>query len=208
MNNKKSYKPQFLTLNKSILENKAKENTNIQTRTSPLSGSEPKYEPKRWNNNENIKYNHNCYSYALNAIASKRSGKPQPGYYSGYGQIQDNQYNCKHFLNRLKKDIPSMYLTNFQTPCKKGFYKSFLVLDDKEYDPDYHFYRQNPNGTWSHKPGRQDVVDYDASNQKIYNPHTANRKYSYFDYKKSCFFFCLNPLLARAHSKQINNSTF
>ena len=33
---------------------------------SPLSGSEPKYNPKKWNDNDNIRSNHNCYAYVLN----------------------------------------------------------------------------------------------------------------------------------------------
>lgn len=40
---------------------------------------------------------------------------------------------------------------------------------------DYHWYRQNPDGTWSHKPGATEVTNKDNSGKTIYNPVTANR---------------------------------
>lgn len=43
--------------------------------------------------------------------------------------------------------------------------------------PDYHFYRQNPNGTWSHKPGTDDVTNKDSEGELINNPETCARAY-------------------------------
>lgn len=34
--------------------------------------------------------------------------------------------------------------------CKKGYYSVYLVIDQGK---DYHWYRQDKGGTWSHKPG-------------------------------------------------------
>lgn len=163
---------------------------------SPLSGSEPTYDPGRWNNNERIKYNHNCYSYVLNKIVSSRKGKPQPGYYSGYPILAEKDYKCQEFYRRLKRDVPSLYKIDFDTPCRRGFHKGFIAIDPKTSDQDYHFYRQDSNGYWSHKPGRNDAVDVDADGAKIKNPFLANRKYKYFDYSEPCFFFCVNTGLA------------
>ena len=42
---------------------------------SPLSGSEPDYNPNKWNNNKKYKSNHNCYAYALNKFAGNRGDK-------------------------------------------------------------------------------------------------------------------------------------
>jgi hypothetical protein len=41
---------------------------------------------------------------------------------------------------------------------------------------DYHWYRQNPDGTWSHKPGSSEVTNFDASEPKevIYDPENAD----------------------------------
>jgi len=166
---------------------------------SPTSGYEPEFEPTKWNDN-NVQHNHNCYAYVLNTIAGKRSGKPQPGYFSNFPPLRTKDYNCLAFYERLKKDIPSMYITSFDEQCKKGFYKGFIAIDTKDEDQDYHFYRQDKSGYWSHKPGRQKAIDYDADMQKIENPVTANRKYEYFNYSKPCFFFCINNKLARSRS--------
>lgn len=167
---------------------------------SPLSGSEPDFEPAKWNNRSNIKYTHNCYAYVLDKILQQRMGKPQPGYFSNFPPLTINDYHCPEFYKRLKKDMPSMYIVQFDDRCKKGFTKAFIVIDDKASDQDYHFYRQDSSGYWSHKPGRTDAIDYDASGQKIINPAKANRKYKNYNYDKPCFFFCLNPKLSKAHS--------
>ncbi len=167
---------------------------------SPLSGSEPKYEPSKWNDND-VQHNHNCYAYVLNTIASKRTGKPQPGYFSGFPPLRTEDYNCESFYKRLKKDIPTMYLSKFDERCKKGFYKGFIAIDKKLDDQDYHFYILNNTGYWSHKPGRQKAVNFDASGEIIKNPAKANRQYKYFDYSTPCFFFCLNNKLARSRSR-------
>ena len=174
--------------------------SNSKEQISPISGAEPIYEPQRWNVKNNIRDNHNCYAYLLNTIVAKRSGKPQPGYFSGFSSINSTEYNCQDFYKRLKKDIPSLYLTSFDEKCKKGFYKGFIALDSKQEDQDYHFYRQDKDGFWSHKPGRQEATDIDANGKKIINPLKANRRYQYFDYSKPCFFFCFNNKLARSRS--------
>ena len=167
---------------------------------SPLSGYEPKYEPKKWNKNKNIKANHNCYAYALNRYATNRGNKSQPGYFSNFPPLKDTDYSCATFIKRLKKDNPSLYITDFNTKCRPGFYKAFLALDTKDEDMDYHFYRQDDNKYWSHKPGRTDIKNYDASFKKIKNPLIANRKYDYFNYSLPCFFFCVNSKLSSLYS--------
>jgi len=55
-----------------------------------------------------------------------------------------------------------------------GSYKVALVFSND----DYHWYRQNPDGTWSHKPGITQVTNLDASGNLIYNPKMADRDYS------------------------------
>jgi len=168
---------------------------------SPMSGTEPKWEPGKWNDRHKIKYTHNCYAYVLNKILPQRMGKPQPGYFSNFPPLTFQDYQCLTFYKRLKKDMPSMYITTFEQRCKNGFFKGYIALDDKEADPDYHFYRQDSTGFFSHKPGRTDAVDFDASGHKIINPETANRNYQSFNYRKGCFFFCLNPELSKAHAQ-------
>ena len=169
---------------------------------SPLSGYEPKYEPKKWNN-ELIRKNHNCYSYMMNAISRTRKNKPQPGYFSGFPIVKDNEYNCNTYFERIQKDNPSIYKVGFDTKCKKGYYKAFMAIADGD-DPDYHFYRQDKSGYWSHKPGRREATDLDASGNKIKNPLIADRNYTHYNYKVACPLFCVNPDLGRAYSSRLD----
>ncbi len=197
---KNNFSPYLVALISESNKNIANPNNDDDLLISPMSGSEPKYEPNKWNNNYNIKDTHNCYAYALNKIVSNRLGKPQPGYYSRFPHLKDKDYACNVFLKRLKKDIPSLYVTKFNGKCKKNYYKAFIAFDPKKNDHDYHFYRQDSNGKWSHKPGRTNVVNTDADNKEIYNPLLANRDYKHYNYSTPCFFFCLNTKLSKTHS--------
>jgi hypothetical protein len=168
---------------------------------SELSGSEPKYEPTKWNLKDNIRDTHNCYAYVINKISASRDNKPQPGYFSGYGGITNSDYDCATFYQRMKKDIPGLYLINYKKKCQEGFHKGFIAIaPPTEGDTDYHFYRQDSNGYWSHKPGRTEATDLDSVGKKIINPLMASRKGSHFDYSVPCFYFCVNNHLAHLHS--------
>ena len=171
---------------------------------SPLSGSENPYDPDAWNQDK-IRTNNNCYSYAVSTRIIDRNGKPQPGYFSHFKPISEEEYSdCKNFHKRIKKDIPFMYLISFEEPCKKGFYKAFIAVDNKKGDKDYHFWRQDSNGMWSHKPGTTAVVNVDSDGKLIFNPLLANRKYKYYNYSKPCFFFCTPKNGATPTSRSIH----
>jgi len=131
---------------------------------SPLSGSELEYNPDKYNKINSIKQTHNCYSYALGKIVKGLKSKAQPGYASGFSYIQDSDYDCQKFSTRLKQDNPMSYLESFDESCVAGFYKVFLALDVKN---DYHWWRHDNTGYWSHKPGASDVIDKDGSGEKL-----------------------------------------
>ena len=200
-NKKKSKKPQILNLEsvfkkyEGLIDNPSLLESNNEF--GNLSGSELEYNPDLWNLNNNIKTTHNCYTYALGKIVKGLDSKAQPGYASAYNHIEDYDYNCSSFYKRLKKDAPGSYLEKFDDSCLPGFYKIFLALDPKN---DYHWWRQNKDSYWSHKPGSTNVVDVDASGNKIKNPVKANRNYTSLNYYKTCFFACVNSDLARSIS--------
>ena len=202
---KNSNKPYVIEIKK-IKENETLLNSNTIFQSnkefSPLSGAELKYNPKLWNKNYNIKNTHNCYTYALGKIVPGLDSKAQPGYASGFEHIEDNEYDCKSFRERLKKDSPGSYLEKFDNACIPGFYKIFLALDPEN---DYHWWRQNLDQYWSHKPGSTEVVNVDASGNKIKNPLKANRKYDSLNYYKPCFFACVYSDLARSIDSIYNN---
>ena len=134
-----------------LLDNKKK---NLKDK-SPLSGSELKYEPHKWNN-PNIVDSHNCYSYAMGKIIKNLKDKAQPGYASGFNYLNNNM-TCNNLKKRLLKDNPASYTENFDNKCLPGFYKVFLALDIGN---DYHWWRQDNNEYWSHKPGSTKISNY------------------------------------------------
>jgi hypothetical protein len=77
--------------------------------------------------------------------------------------------------------------------------KIAVVVDEKN---DFHYYRQDSNGWWSHKPGAQHVTDKDSYGAKIYNPQLASRCYpkeptendpknNGLNYDSFCSFMCI-----------------
>jgi len=198
-----SKKPYILNM-KELMNNKGLYNNikNFESNNdfSPLSGSESDYDPDLWNKN-NVKLYHNCYSYALGKIVPGLRSKAQPGYASGYNHINNDNFDCKSFRERLKKDSPGSYLEKFDKSCVPGFYKIFLALDPKN---DYHWWKQNSNSYWSHKPGSSEVTNLDASGKEIKNPFLSNRKFKHRNYYKPCFFACINSDLSRSLNKIYN----
>ena len=99
--------------------------------------------------------------------------------------------------------------------CPEGTYKIALVVDlndDPDYqnsidadprdprvlvesaDTDYHWYRQNPDGTWSHKRGGTMVTNLDASDDVIYDPQFCDRTYGGYDYTVFVGYFAVSAL--------------
>lgn len=162
----------------------------------PTSGYEKVYEPQKWNT-ENIQGRTQCYAYALNL---QNQGWINPGslwekYASGGEKVDYDQFyvdNDGFFELRPKEEIGQIIVDyaikdaeamggtfvpiGENEVCPQGTYKVSLVLsliyDDTNGGSfiDYHWYRQNPNGTWSHKPGGATVRDWDNSGLTIYYP--------------------------------------
>jgi hypothetical protein len=182
----KKFKDDKIFKNKKYFDNKKE--------LSPLSGSENDYNPDLWNKDSNIKESHNCYSYAMGKIIKSLRSKAQPGYSSGHNHLMNNQFTCSQFKDRIKKDSPGNYIESFDNACYPGFYKVFLALDSPN---DYHWWRQDSNGYWSHKPGSTEVTDLDADGKKIKNPLKSNRDFKHRNYNTPCFFACVYSDLTR-----------
>ncbi len=79
------------------------------------------------------------------------------------------------------------------TKCSEGCYKVALVIAPNQ---DYHWYRQNSDGTWSHKPGNGYVIKTDYQSQVIYDPQYCDRRYNYggtvINYSVFCGFYQVN----------------
>jgi len=153
---------------------------------SPLSNSEMDYDPSRWNTTGIQEYN-NCYAYAMNKMEWGRKRKPHPGHENNI-ETTRNDFTCDKMNEYLMKDYPGVYKTDFDTPCKCNYYKAYLAVDPKN---DFHLYRQDSDGHWSHKPGSLKVTNLDASKRVIVNPEHADKNYKKYNYNDSCMFFCV-----------------
>lgn len=144
----------------------------------PVGGSEWSYNPSGWNDTAQCRSN--CYQYAvLKTCSSVDKFKVQPGYSSGQTFTKLSESNI---IAAVKRDLKGsgfdsgrkIYKTTASAVPPKGYRKVALVIAP---NMDYHWYEQNSNGYWSHKPGLSAVTNLDASGNKITNPKTCDRSY-------------------------------
>ena len=177
-----------------------KEHNKFCPRISPLSGFEPKYEPHRINKTRRLRESHNCFAYAFNHIDIPPLDKcneqscsipfHQPGRASGYPKWSKVKgKRCPDLLARLFGDVKGLRMAKFEDKCPPHTSKIALVADE---DEDYHFYRQDSNKYWSHKPGATKVNNLDSQGRPIYDPALASRDYdkSSLDYDRFCGYLC------------------
>lgn len=147
-----------------------------------------------------IQLSTNCYAYAMNSrVGHPKGDTPQPGEKSGAPEstaacpavsaavVQDGAPDdirqaerCPYNKQQQKPppDRPGYYLVALVSTSKPSGYDA---ADGVEYGNDYHWYRQDDNGRWSHKPGTTKAIDTDSAGQPISNPETANRRTLYRD---------------------------
>lgn len=135
----------------------------------PLSGSELPFIPELWNDFDAMQLN--CYNYAINSKLQL-----------DFPVSMDNM--SEESLENCLFDMASNYSYSIMSikkyeQCPEGYYKIALVFDDNGIGSDYHFYRQNADGTWSHKLGRDGVPTIlDSDGHIIYDPETCSRDYN------------------------------
>ena len=159
----------------------------------PTGGGEPVYNFNYWEEN---KLYANCYIYAMDVITSTVGGV-NPGHYGG-GEITFEDLSksniCSLMYTGTKNDGP--YLGNGRSirssskneKPRSNEYKVAIVIAP---GVDYHWYVQNSDGYWSHKPGTTSCTKVDASGNFITDPQTANRNYSYANYSKFCGYYIM-----------------
>jgi hypothetical protein len=149
----------------------------------PLSGYELEYNTMLWD--DEVESNNNCYNYALNNQVHPETNtlwfKQQPGEfaeamtydYSDEGKMYNavladfEKYNELYGTNLLFQRVGK-----FQK-CPTGTYKVALVANSSNWD--YHWYRQDSDGYWSHKPGTSAVTRLDSNGKLIVNPEECGR---------------------------------
>ena len=146
--------------------------------------SNPVYAPDEWNDGINydangniipntIQSTNNCYSYALDESGNGNLWGLQPGDAGNQPITTTADLNLNYVTNAAISDgrIKNPTLLNKLGFGKRGYYSVYLVSAD---GIDYHWYRQDKGGMWSHKPGITPVVNVDASGRFISNPVRAN----------------------------------
>lgn len=122
----------------------------------PLSGSEPVFRYKPWGTT-GIHAN-NCYDYAIGDYKSYRPVKSAPGDRAGMKPIGGTLRRCTGLRKRVLADNPGkVYLVDYKTKCRKGFYKIMMFVaptnDYRDPNGDFHFYKQHSQVKYTVKPG-------------------------------------------------------
>lgn len=126
--------------------------------------STPSYEPGYWNDNSIIQKNNNCYNYSNNRRTDTFA---QPGRAGG---DMYTALNCIEVTNGAIAD--GLEPTTASAPIPAGKTKIAMVNWP---DTDYHWYRLDSDGMWTHKPGQTQATNLDSSGNVITNPETADR---------------------------------
>ena len=180
--------------------------TDPDGRNDKVSGGLP-YEPEKWNGPDkggplvrsselrpgDVQNYTNCYANALdifgfNPVTNQQlqrgergdsSFALQPGSMAGLKPLTQAQITKDNVLTYVKADAKAAGFTFKETTLdakvQKGNWKVALVIAP---GGDYHWYRLNADGTWSHKRGATQVQLKDASKQIIYDPKKADRDYT------------------------------
>jgi hypothetical protein len=172
---------------------------------SPITGYEPIFDPNTYNGDKAIQHSHNCFAYAMNVRDKKKIERCRqenscrfhvPGKTKGHSDFTGNMgKTCSDVIGRTMADVPNAYLSDFSTKCQEGYSKIGVVVDQEN---DLHYYRQDKDGWWSHKPGARAVTRKDATGANIYAPHRASRFYppenkddTGLNYSSFCSYMCV-----------------
>lgn len=182
-----------------VIREKGESIASAKRRAKKVIKNSPKYTAKKWNAEKNKRKSHNCYTYFLNKTQKhpvkvckrrgrKRCNKPQPGYYAGYPSIKRKNITCKAYNKRILADNKNIRRTR-KRDCPNGYHLGALAVNP---GIDYHFYRRDKNGYWSHKNGSKKAKVIDASGKLIKDPKYANRNHGKKqNYKNFCGYYCV-----------------
>lgn len=144
----------------------------------------PVYEPSEWNDNNGIQHDNNCYNYACNI---KNNSYAQPGYASGIF-LNLSDYYCSGSSGAVWNAAMADGLVPSEEGkgcgCSKCWHKVALAMNP---GGDFHWFRLDRDGMWSHKPGTGQATNLDSSSIPISDPATANRG----NYTDFCGYFCV-----------------
>jgi hypothetical protein len=126
-----------------------------------LAKDAPAYNPALWDA-EAVRQNNNCYNYANDQVTNTYA---QPG--SAHGFACDPNVRCDDYQNAAAADllVRSHTFTN-PLAAGRGWYVALTIWPGV----DFHWYRQDANGCWSHKPGQTPATNLDNDGKPIWDP--------------------------------------
>jgi hypothetical protein len=125
----------------------------------------PIYEPGWWNVSSR-QWSNNCYNYATNYRTDTFA---QPGQAAG---AMYSSLTCASVKPAAIADMLIDAPAATHSTCPVDGHLVALVVAPGY---DFHWYRRDKSGWWSHKPGGTQATDRDNSGHYIHNPETADR---------------------------------
>lgn len=142
----------------------------------------PDYDPGYWNDGGLVQLNNNCYNYGCNI---KTNTFAQPGRAHGITLSYSDLDSCTAVNNGAVADGLKTVECDKGCGCEKCHHQLALVLWP---GMDYHWYRKDRDGKWSHKPGQTQATNLDNSGNIISDPRNADRG----PYTVFCGCFCVD----------------
>lgn len=137
----------------------------------------PVFDPGKWNNDPIIRTRNNCYNYANDKITNTFA---QPGRGSG---LMYSEMSCANVGLASARDGQERAPAPSTSPAN-GHFIALVMWPGN----DFHWYRLDRDGHWSHKPGQTAARNYDNAGNAIVDPSTCNRG----PYTDFCgYFLCL-----------------
>lgn len=142
-----------------------------------MGGLSPAYSPATWNI-PTVQGANNCYNYANNKITNSFA---QPG--KGSGAVF-TALACGDVRDAAVRDglVPTASVSN---RIEDGFYVALVIWPGE----DFHWFRQDREGCWSHKPGKDPATNLDDAGMRITDPTTCDRG----DYSQFCTYMVTGP---------------
>jgi hypothetical protein len=143
--------------------------------------SMPIFDPSKWHmcqdhSWENCLQTSNCYAYALNrpdyhwAIPGHGFAKARPRHvFESYDTFFRDLTHADH-RECLVQGACQDGLTPVSRPQQKAGYYSVALFFSHRDDYGFHWYRQDGDGTWSHKDGWRTVSNRDTEGRVILDP--------------------------------------
>jgi hypothetical protein len=144
----------------------------------------PEFDPSTWNDGASIQRTNNCYNFACDI---------QSGTFAQPGNASGNPFastDCASVEQAARSDGLDTGSCD-DAECAECCHQVALVIWP---GVDFHWYRRDRSGSWSHKPGQTPARDTDNSGSAISDPRTADRG-PYVDFC-GCFCVCKGKVAA------------